>query len=84
MNCKEGDGPCENRPLFRHQNSHLNKLKRKDQKENGLELWSCSWLWHQDNAFVHNVILVGSILANKQVSALEHGWYIHLAPSDTT
>ena len=83
MNYK-GDGSCENRPLFRHQNSHLNKLKRKDQKEHNLDLWSRSWLWHHNNAFVHNVILVGDILAKKQVPALEHGQYTHLAPSDTT
>jgi len=38
MNCKEGNGPCENRSLFRHHNSHLSKLKRKDQKESNLDL----------------------------------------------
>lgn len=66
MKCKKGDGSCENRTLFKHQNSRIHKSKRKDQEAKDLDLWSCSWLLHHDNAFVHNVILVGRILARNE------------------
>jgi hypothetical protein len=28
MKMEKSDGSCENRPLFRHKNSHFNKIKK--------------------------------------------------------